>query len=71
MENLVGLKELRQNMTVYAKKVSQGSSFIVLKKSKPLFRISPVENEEKWEVITDFTKIKKGGVDIDEVLARL
>ena len=29
------------------------------------------KNEEKWEVTTDFTKIKKGGVDIDEVLARL
>ncbi|MCK5061577.1 hypothetical protein KAR28_03425 [Candidatus Parcubacteria bacterium] len=42
-----------------------------LKKLKPLFRISPVENEEKWEVITDFTKIKRGGVYIDEVLTRL
>ncbi|MFH1522920.1 MAG: hypothetical protein ABIE43_03835 [Patescibacteria group bacterium] len=71
MKNLVGLKELRQNITKYAEKVSQGSSFIILKKSKPLFKICPIENEEKWEVITDFTKIKKGGIDIDEVLARL
>ena len=71
MNNLVGLKELRQNMTKYADKVSRGSSFIVLKKSKPLFKISPVDTDEKWEVVSDFTKIKKGGVDIDEVLARL
>ena len=71
MKNIVGLKELRQNVGKYAKSVAQGDSFIILKQSKPLFKICPVDREEKWEVVTDFTKIKKGGVDIDEILSRL
>jgi len=29
------------------------------------------EDEERWEKIIDFTKIKKGGVSIDEILKRL
>jgi metal-responsive CopG/Arc/MetJ family transcriptional regulator len=28
-------------------------------------------DEERWETVTDFTKIQKGGVDIDELLKRL
>lgn len=70
MENIVGLKALRENMEDYAKKVAHGQSFIIFKQSKPLFKISPV-NEEPWEEVIDFTKIKKGGVDIDEILSRL
>ena len=70
MKNIVGLKELRQNMGKYAKKVAQGDSFIVFKQSSPLFKISPINNES-WEEVVDFTKIKKGGVKIDEILSRL
>ncbi len=70
MENIVGLKELRQNMSKYAEKVAYGDSFIVFKQSKPLFKISPL-NDEQWEEVVDFTKIKKGGVKIDEILSRL
>lgn len=44
--------------------------FIVFKISKPLFRISPVE-ESPWEEVIDFTRIKKGGVDIKELLKRM
>ncbi len=71
MENVIGLKNLRENMSKYAKKVAQGSSFIVFKQSKPLFKISPVNKDETWEEVVDFTKIKKGGVRIDEILSRL
>jgi len=71
MENIIGLKELRLNMAKYASRVKTGQSFIVIKKNKPLFRIMPLEKENSWEEAVDFTKIKKGGVDIDEVLARL
>lgn len=28
-------------------------------------------NEERWETVTDFTTVQKGGVDIDELLKRL
>ncbi len=70
MKNIIGLKDLRVNMTKYAEKVSQGKTFVVFKQSKPLFKITPI-NDEKWEEVVDFTKMKKGGVDIDEVLSRL
>ena len=70
MENTIGLKEFRLNIEKYSKKAAKGETITVLKRAKPLFNISAV-NDGVWEVVTDFTKIKKGGVDIDEVLARL
>jgi antitoxin (DNA-binding transcriptional repressor) of toxin-antitoxin stability system len=71
MPNIIALKDLRLNMEKYANKVKAGESFIVLKQSKPLFKISPINDDEQWEEAVDFTKIKKGGVNIDELLARL
>jgi len=57
-------------MQKYADKVKQGNSFVVFKKSKPLFKIVPVE-DDVWEEVIDFTKIKKSGVDIEELLKRI
>jgi antitoxin (DNA-binding transcriptional repressor) of toxin-antitoxin stability system len=71
MENLIALKDLRLNMEKYATEVKAGKSFIVLKQSKPFFKISPVEDSGEWEEVVDFTQIKKGGVNIDELLSRL
>ena len=71
MENIIGLKELRQNVEKYARDIAKGKSFIVVRRSKPLFRISPVGDEEEWEEVVDFTKVKKGGVNIKELLSRL
>ena len=71
MENMIALKDLRLNMDKYATKVRDGESFIVLKQSKPIFKIVPLNNEEKWEEVINFAKIKKGGVDIDELLSYL
>lgn len=70
MNNMVGLKQLREQMHIYVDQVKKGKSFIVLRKSAPLFKISPIE-EENWEEVIDFTKLKKGGVHIDELLKRL
>jgi len=70
MDDIVTLKNLRENMQEYAQKVQKGNSFIVFKRSIPLFKISPVEIEQ-WEEVMDFTKIKKGGIDIKELLQRL
>ena len=85
---IIGLKELRENMEVYITKVHQGGSFVVVRKSKVVFRIAPPEEkkldrpEEKkfsgaeraddaWEEVVDFTKIKRGGVSISDILTRL
>ncbi len=70
MENIITVKKLRENLADYAKQTQKGRSFLVFKKSEPLFRIAPVENET-WEEVIDFTKIQKGGVDIKALLARL
>lgn len=70
MENIVALKDLRLNMDTYIRKVNTGQSFIVLKKNKPIFKLEPI-NAGSWEEVIDFTKIRKGGVSIDEILKRL
>ena len=69
---IVGLKKLSENINAYITAVEKGQSFIVVKKSKPVFRISAVEEaDELWEPAIDFTKMKKGGIAIDQLLARL
>lgn len=70
MENIITIKKLREQMPEYVKRVQQGASFIVFKKSRPAFKISPII-DESWEEVVDFTKIKKGGVDINDILRRL
>jgi prevent-host-death family protein len=70
---IVGLKELRENIDRYIAKVEKGDSFVVVRKSKPVFKIAPVHADDggMWETIIDFTKIKKGGVPIEDILSRL
>jgi antitoxin (DNA-binding transcriptional repressor) of toxin-antitoxin stability system len=69
---IVGLKELRENIDAYISKVKKGGSFIVVRKSKPVFKISPADGDEgMWESVVDFTKIKKGGISIGDLLSRL
>lgn len=72
MDKIIGLKDLRENLPAYAEKIEHGACFVVVKKSKPLFRICPVEEDESlWEEVIDFTKIKKGGIAVEELLSRL
>jgi len=72
IKDLVTLNDLRQNMQSYIEKIAKGSSFTVYRRSKPIFRISPVvEEDAEWETVIDFTKIQKGGVDIEDLLSRL
>jgi len=69
---IVGLKELRTNIENYIAAVKKGQSFIVVRRSKPVLRISsPDEDEDIWEEVIDFTKIKKGGILISDLLSRL
>lgn len=69
---IIGLKELRENMEFYIAQVTKGRSFTVVRRSKPAFRIGPVDRDAgKWEEVTDFTKARKGGVKVSDLLARL
>ena len=67
--NIIGLKELRENVSMYADQVKKGKSLIVVKRSRPLFKIVSVDEDEAlWEEVFDFNTIKKGGVKISDVL---
>jgi len=68
MEDIVGLKELRQNFEKYATIVKRGKTLVVIKRSRPILRLAPLE--EEWEEVIDFTKIRKGGVSIKDILSR-
>ncbi len=71
-KNTVGLKELRENMETYIKRIASGESITVFRRSTPLFRISPVDSEENgWETIVDFTKETGRGVPVEELLASM
>jgi len=71
--NIVGLKELRENIERYITQVRRGQSFIVIRRSTPVFKITPplTTDEGIWEEVVDFTKIKKGGIELCKLLARL
>jgi len=70
-DNLITVKELREDMPAIINKIRRGGEFLVLKKSKPVFRISSPEADEAWETVIDFTKIRKGGVKIDDLIKAL
>ena len=69
--NIVGLKELREDMETYIARVDQGESFTVVRRSRPVFKIAPVDEDSGWETVVDFTQIDKKGVLAEEVLAAL
>ena len=70
--SIVGLKELRENIDVYIAEVKKGRSFTVVRRSMPVLKISsPTDESDLWERVVDFTKIKKGGVPIADLLSRL
>lgn len=72
MKNIIGLKHLRENIDTYINQIKKGSSFVVVRRSKPVFKIMPIDSEDgRWETIIDFTKIKKGGVRIEDILSRI
>ncbi|MFA5134158.1 MAG: hypothetical protein WC459_05150 [Patescibacteria group bacterium] len=71
LEKIIGVKELRQNLEGYIAQIAKGKSFMVIRRSKPVFNITPVNLENDWEEVVDFTKIKKGGIKIEEILSRL
>lgn len=71
-QSTVGLKELRENMEKYIHAVDKGQSITVFRRSKPIFRLTPVDSEEiGWETIIDFTEINPNGIPASKILAAL
>ncbi len=79
-DSIIGIKELRDNIDIYIEAVKKGKSFTVFRHSEPVFGIVPPAEVEYdleeldgpgWKTLIDFTKIRKGGVPAEEVLAAL
>lgn len=71
MEQIVGLKEFRMDVEKYVKATSDGKSIVVMRRSKPFFKIVSVDDDSAWETVADFTHVKKGGVNINDLLSRI
>ena len=72
--NIIGLKELRENMETYISQVKKGKSFTVVRRSSPVFRVTPVDawgDEGVWEKVADFSARKGGGMSAEQFLKLL
>ena len=72
--NIIGLKELRENMETYIAQVKAGKSFTVVRRSSPVFRVTPVDewgDEGAWEIVADFSSRKGGGMPAKQFLKLL
>lgn len=43
---IVGLKQLREHTTEIAERVARGESFMVVKRSKPIFQLTPLTSPD-------------------------
>jgi prevent-host-death family protein len=69
---IIGLRELRENTEAYIKRVNRGESITVVRRSTPVFRLTPVDAAETgWEPVVDFTTLDARGVSMKDVLASL
>jgi len=72
MKNIIGLKELRENADTFISQVEKGRSFIVVRRSRPIFKIVPPdETDNTWETVIDFTKFYKDGIPARQLLKKL
>jgi prevent-host-death family protein len=56
MATIIGLKELRENTEAVAERANRGETFVVVKRSKPIFRLVPVtESMPADEELTAWT----------------
>ena len=72
--NIIGLKDLRENMGSYIRQIESGHSFTVVRRSLPIFKLEPVDewgDGPGWETVVDFRKINPHGVPIGDVIASL
>ena len=65
--NIINLREFRENVQTYADKVEDGASFIVMKQSKPLFKIiSPWASFDFTEDVCEYGG--KKGIPVDRAI---
>lgn len=69
-QKTVGLKEFRENLSVYERQIKKGDSFVIMKRSTPMFVVGPVD-QGGWETVIDFTEFDPEGVPADVLLKKL
>lgn len=69
-DKLIGFKDLRENSSRYIDAVDRGQSFTVMRRSKPIFKMVPIDNSssEDWEMVVDFENQKGHGLKTVELL---
>ncbi len=67
--NIVGFKELRENADKYIDTVEKGRTFTIVRRSKPIFKMVPVDeygDEGVWETIADFHDKNGKGIKMQD-----
>ncbi|MFA5750947.1 MAG: type II toxin-antitoxin system prevent-host-death family antitoxin [Candidatus Paceibacterota bacterium] len=70
-EKIIGLKDLRENADKYINAVAKGRSFTVVRRSKPIFKMMPVDewgDEGLWETLIDFRDKNGRGIEAGKLL---
>ena len=73
MTKTISIKDFRNNISSIADKAEKGQEFIVMRHSKPAFKITPIQIQDDddgaWETIVDFTDGgKTNGVKAQDIL---
>lgn len=73
MQTVIGLKELRTNTEKYIKAVKRGRSFVVVRRSRPVFHLVPPAVDEwgdegVWETALDLRNEPGGGIEVGKLL---
>lgn len=70
-QRIIGLKEFRLNTEEYIKKLRKGQSFTVVRRSSPVFNLTPVDDDDDehlWHTVLDFSKTKRGSMPMEDFL---
>jgi prevent-host-death family protein len=73
-KKIIGLKDLRENMGAYIRQVERGHSFTVVRRSRPVFKLEPVDewgDDGAWETVVDLRKLDSHSVPLRDVIASL
>ncbi|MEY3783887.1 MAG: hypothetical protein RLZZ230_209 [Candidatus Parcubacteria bacterium] len=61
----IGIKDFRQNIAEYAKKAqTQKARYVVMNRNKPLFEITPFEEDENYDSL--YNAVMKAKADVAE-----
>ena len=74
MTKIIGLKDLRLNTGKYVSAVEKGRTFTVVRRSRPIFKMMPVDewgDEGVWKTLVDFRDKKGNGIKAEDLLKML